>query len=66
MSIGKTYCPVYCDTEYVASAEFVKKDCFVKVSATPKLENFKPYEVTFRIENDLLACLVNQGAEEPF
>lgn len=63
LSIGKKYCPGYCDTEYAASAEFVKKDCFVKVSATPKQGNFKPYEVTFRIENDLLACLVNQGAE---
>ena len=66
LSVGQSYCPTYCDVKYTASAEFVKKDCFVKVSACPNVNSLAPYEVTFRIDNDLLAYFVNQSVEERF
>jgi len=58
-SVGATYCPTHSDIEYTANAELVKKDCFVTVTATPKLDAIQPYEVTFRVDNDLLAYFVN-------
>jgi hypothetical protein len=64
--VGQSYCPTYCDVKYAAIAEFVKKDCFIKVSASPNVNSMEPYEVKFRIDNDLLAYFVNQGVEERF
>ncbi len=59
VSVGKTFCPTNNDIEYTANTELRQDSWFIKVTATPKLEVLESYEVSFRINNNLLASIMN-------
>ena len=58
-STGKTFCPTLSDIEYTSSAEFIQDRWIIKVSATPKSNALKPYEVSYPINNNLFAFIIN-------